>query len=231
VKAANESLPQNLVDSFRLLGLTESEYQQSNRLKTAAEAKKLLTALELKKPTDLVHDLASYPLTTTPLHLSKSLKSAQSVLDAIGSTHWELFKAVSQIQDNRKALAENLMAEVSQSMMNDEFALANGLAVKLKEAVNTAIKLLTPISPPTPPPISPPTPPPISPPTPPPISPPTPTPPPTPDPKWKRLKEGKKERVALDQFQLDLEEIKKQVDANPKCKITFDWYLEEEQSL
>ena len=223
VKTANESLTQKLVDSFRLLGLTESGYQQSNRLKTAAEAKKLLTALELKKPTDLVHDLASYPLTTTPLHLSKSLKSAQSVLDAIGSVHWDLFKAVIQIQDNRKALAENLMAEVSQSMMNDEFALANGLAVKLKEAVNAAIKLLTPISSPTPPPISPPTPPPPPPP------PPPPTPPP--DPKWKRLKEGKKERVALDQFQLDLEEIKKQVAANPKCKITFDWFLEEEQSL
>ena len=138
------------------------------------------------------------------------MKSAQSVLDAIGSVHWELFKAVSQIQDNRKALAENLIAEVSQSMMNDEFALANGLAVKLKEAVNAAIKLLTPISPPTPPPTP---------------------PPPPPDPKWKRLKEGKKERVALDQFQLDLEEIKKQVAANPKCKITFDWFLEEEQSL
>lgn len=218
LKLANEVLPQKLVECSRKLSLQESEIRQSKRFKTAYEAQELLAALESKKPLDLVQALASCQLISNPLHLSKSLKSADTVIKAMDSTRWELFSAVAKIQDDKRQLALNLLSEVNQWIKDDEFAHAGGLAAKLEDAQSKAIHLLIPNSPTLPPterihddkpPVLPPN-------------------EKLPDSKWKKVREGKKERVASAQFLADLEDIRKQVAANPKCKITFNWFLEEE---
>jgi hypothetical protein len=142
--------------------------------------------------------------------MGKSLKSAKATLDCLRTTRWDLFSAVAQIQDQRKADADLLIQDVSKWLKSDEHALAGGLASKLSEAEGRAIKLLTPpkVANPDPklPPIE----------------------LPKPKPGLKQVGTGGNARMSNTESISETKSILQQLEQNPKLRLTVQWTLEEE---
>ena len=143
-KADCDSLPDQLQLRMRNLGVPEADYVKCDRVRTAKAVKSLLASCDNKEATALVGAVVAAKLETNSTAMGRSLKSAKAILDCLRTTRWDLFMAVGQIQDQRKADADLLIQEVSKWLKTDEHALAGGLASKLSEAEGRAIKLLTP---------------------------------------------------------------------------------------
>ena len=145
--------------------------------------------------------------------MARSLKSAKGVLESLKATRWDLFSAVSQIDDARKTNAALLLEDVRSWLKTDEHALAGGIAPKLSDAEGRAIKLLTPpkqipVSPVTPPlPVVPPPPPPV--------------------PGWKVVSSDTKARLTEKEVLGAAEELVRKLRENPRYRLTIQWTLEE----
>ncbi len=205
-----EALPDKVQLVLKNLGVGEAEFSKGDRVRTAKAVKSLLANCDGAQPTALVGTLAHAKVEMNSTAMGRSLKSAKAILECLGRTRWDLFSAVSQLQDDRKTNADLLIQDVRTWLKNDEHALAGGLASKLSDAEGRAIKLLTPpkVTEPIPPITSPPSPPGAK--------------------KWSQVGTGKKDRLASKEWQKTAEELQKKLDENPGYRLTVQWMLEEE---
>jgi hypothetical protein len=206
-----EALPDKVQLVLKNLGVSEADFSKCDRVRTAKAVKSLLANCDGEEPTALVGAIAHAKVETNSTSMGRSLKSAKAILECLGRTRWDLFSAVTQLQDDRKTAAELLIQDVCTWLKTDEHALAGGLASKLSDAEGRAIKLLTP--PKVPEPIPPITPPPIVP----------------GAKKWAQVSTGKKDRLASKDWQATAEELRKKLEENPAYRLTVQWLLEEEQ--
>ncbi len=209
-KADCESLPDRLQLVLKNMGVPEADFVKCDRVRTAKAVKTLLAGCENKEPTTLVGAIAHAKLETNSTAMGKSLKSGKVLLECLRTTKWDLFSAVSQIQDQRKTEADILIQDVCSWLKADEHALAGGLASKLSEAEGRAIKLLTPPKVVDPTPILPPIEPPKS------------------KPGWKAVGSGGKARMNNTESISETKSILQKLEQNPKLRLTVQWTLEEE---
>lgn len=207
-KADCDSLPDQVQLRLKNLDVADPDVAKADRVRTAKAAKALFEACEEKDPTALVRTIAHAKLETNSTAMGRSVKSAKAVLDCLRTTRWDLFSAVALIDDHRKADATNLLHNICSWLKTDEQALAGGLASKLSEAEGRAIKLLTPPKP---------------------AESPKPAEPPVPGAKkWTQVGTGKKDRLAFQDWSGLSEELRKQLEQNPRLRLTIQWWLEEE---
>jgi hypothetical protein len=210
-KADCDTLPDRLQKVMADLGVPEADFVKCDRVRTAKAMKALLAAYEGKEPTPLVGAIAKAKFETNTTAMGKSLKSGKGVLDCLRTTRWDLFSAVGQLHDERKAEADRLIADVCTWLKTDEHALVGGLASKLSEAEGRAIKLLTPPKPPVvPPPVLPF------------------IDPPKPKPGWKPVGSGSKSRLSHSESVSETETLLQKLQQNEKLRLTIQWTLEEE---
>jgi hypothetical protein len=209
-KADCDALADRLQLVLRTLGASEDDTPKADRVRTAKAVKAFLGACEGKEATPLVGAIAHAKVEPSSTAMGRSLKSAKSVLDALRNTRWDLFTAVAQLNDARKADAELLLRDVRSWVATDEHALAGGLAAKLPEAESRAIRLLTP-----PKPLD--------------LGPTNPTTPHVPGAKkWSQVATGKRDRLTPEDVVAAVEELKKKLAENPRYRLTLQWILEEE---
>ncbi|MBN9519352.1 hypothetical protein J0H58_12655 [bacterium] len=206
-KADCDGLPDRLQLVLQHVGVGEGEAVKADRVRTAKAVKGLLAACEGKEPTALVGGIATAKLDTSGTTMGRSLKSAKAVSDSLKATRWDLFTAVSQIDDARKTAADLLLDDVRSWLRTDEHALAGGIAAKLSEAEGRAIKLLTPPKQPTVPPVVP--------------------PPPPSSPGWKAVQSDGKARLTEKELMAAAEELAVRLRENPRYRLTIQWTLEE----
>ncbi|MEZ6048735.1 MAG: hypothetical protein R3C11_24790 [Planctomycetaceae bacterium] len=156
--------------------------------------------------------MAKAKIETSGKALGRSIKSAATVLASLlEPNRWELFEAVSEINDRRKTDATLLIDDLRDSLMMDEFALAGGLPAKLSDAEGRAVKLLRPPK----------------------VEPPTTDPPSNPrssptKPGWKRLDSGSTERMSGSDLSALTEKLTGKLEDNPKRRVTVQWTIEEQ---
>jgi hypothetical protein len=207
-----ESLPDRLQLILANLGVSESDVEKVDRVRTAKAVRKLLGDCENKKATALVSAIASATLETSGTAMGRSLKSAAAILDCLRTTKWDLFHGVSQLSDERKTQADLLLQDVRSALSMDELALAGGLAAKLSDAESRAIRLLTPSKPAEPtPPAEPPQPPP-------------------PKPGWRQVGSGSRARLGHQESLTEVKTLIDQIEENPRLRLTINWTLEEEST-
>jgi hypothetical protein len=208
------SLPDRLQLVLQNLGVGEAEAVMTERVRTAKAVKGLLAACDGKEATTLVGIIAKAKLDTSSTSMGRSLKSEKGVLDSLKATRWDLFSAVSQIDDARKTNAQLLLDDVRSWLATDEHALAGGLAAKLSEAEGKAIKLLTP---PKVTPVPPDTPPP-------PVVPP---PQKLSGPEWRIVQSDAEVRLTEEELAGVAEEFARKLRENHRRRLTIQWTLEE----
>jgi hypothetical protein len=204
-------LPDRLQLVLRNLGAPEEEAAQAARVLTAKAVRALLSSCDGKEPTKLVGSIAQAKLETNSTVMGRSLKSATDVLDCLRTTRWDLFTAVAGIEGERVGDATQLIRDVVTWLKTDEHALAGGLAPKLSEAEGRAIKLLTPPKTATPKPTRP--------------------EPPQPEPgrkPWSPVGSGREERLSSQDWSTTAEQLHRQLEDNPRYRISIEWTIEEE---
>jgi len=209
-KADCDSLPDRLQLVLKNLNVAEADAGKADRVRTAKAVKSLLAACEGKEPTALVQAIAHAKAETSTTTMGKSLKSAAAVLGCLRSTKWDLFSAVAQLTDHRNTDADLLLDDVRSWLKNDEHALAGGLAPKLSEAVDRAIRLLTPPKQPVVPTVVPPV-----------------VPPPPPPPGWKVVVSDGKARLTETEATVAVEELLRTLKTNQRYRLSIQWTLEE----
>lgn len=208
-KGECDSLPGRLQLILQKLGVSESDAEQCDRVKTAKAARDLFEAIDGQEPTPMVKAIAGARIETSGKALGRSIKSVATVLASLMEPNrWELFEAVAEITDKRKTDATLLLDDIRDSLMMDEFALSGGLPAKLSDAEGRAVKLLRP--PKTDPPTG------------------DPPPPPPPKPGWKRLDSGSTERMAGSDLTSLAKMLADKLEKNPKRRVSVQWTLEEE---
>ena len=215
-KADCDALPDQLQLVLSKVGVAEAEYETCDRVRTAKAVKAFLQVCEGKQPTSLVGAIIKAKIETNSTAMGKSLKSAKSMLGCLRSTRWDLFSAVTQLTDHRKASADLLIQDVCKWLKTDEHALVGGLAAKLSTAEGEAIKLLTPPKPVIDPPVV------VTPPVLPPID------LPKPKPGWKQFGTGSKARLSHDESVSEAKRLLETLEQNSKLRLTVQWTLEEE---
>lgn len=204
-KADCDSLPDRLQLVLKNLGVTEADVGTADRVRTAKAVKALLAACDGKEPTPLVGAIAQAKIETSATLMGKSLKSAAAVLECLRTTKWDLFSAVAQVMDHRKTDADLLLADVRSWLKTDEHALAGGLAPKLSDAVDRAIRLLTPPKPIVTPPVM----------------------TPHPRPGWKTVGSDSKTRLSEKEATAAVEELLRKLKENSRYRLSIQWTLEE----
>jgi hypothetical protein len=207
-KADCDSLPDRLQLVLKNVSVSEQDADKADRVRTARAVRSLFAACDGKEPTALVGAIARAKLETNSTAMGRSVKSAKGVLDCLRTTRWDLFSAVALLDDDRQTDADLLLQDVRSWLKTDEHALAGGLAAKLSEAEGRAIRLLTPPKP---------------------VEPPKPKPPQPPGAKkWIQVGEGSKARLTSEAWSSLSEELRKQLEENPRLRLTIQWLLEEE---
>lgn len=218
LKGECESLPDRLQLILKNLGVSESDIDKADRVKTAKAVRQLLKDCMGKEATPLVGVIASAKLETSGVAMGRSMKSAASILDCLRNTKWDLFNGVAHLGDERRLQAELLLQDVRSALATDELALAGGLAAKLSEAENRAIKLLTPPKP-------------------------NPTPvshelthsapvvpaPAAPRRGLKQVDSGTRSRLSHHESLSEAQELVQKLRQNEKLRLTIHWTLEEEE--
>ena len=96
-----------------------------------------------------VEVLAHAEVETSLDAMGTSYRKAGAVCGAIENTKWRLFQGVASLTDERKAAAEGVIAQLTEALTHDEYAIA--LEPRLSKLEGDAIRLLTPkIEPPPP---------------------------------------------------------------------------------
>ena len=232
LKSDCESLPDRLQLILKNLGSSDADIEKADRIKTAKCVRKLLVDCAGKDATALVSLIANAKVETSATAMGRSLKSATSVLDCLRSTKWDLFSGVAHLGDDRRTQADLLLQDVRSALSTDELALAGGLAAKLSDAENRAIRLLTPPKPNpvagspatvAPSPLAP------SPLAPAPLAPSPLAPPPEPPRKGLRqIGTGSRSRLSHNESLSEAQELVQRLRQNPKLRLTIHWTLEEE---
>lgn len=127
-----------------------SRYHASmhERVRTSESAQALLATLHAASDTDLVETLANAAVETSEAAVGRSIGQALSVVDALSNAKWNIFDAISDLQDHRRVAATAITARLSEALGSEEHVIA--LKAKLEELERDAVRLLTVTAPPPP---------------------------------------------------------------------------------
>ena len=135
-----QELEKTLKRALPEVGVEESA---SVRLKTAREAVSMVQLLKnTAGETPLIKALAGFPLQTMPKVLGVAIKSAADVASTLASLQWELFHAVSNLQEGRKERATRLLEELRTSLCTDEGIAAQAFRAHMADLQSRAVRLL-----------------------------------------------------------------------------------------
>ena len=140
--AANAAACDALVDRLESLGATYAlDDGAARRLRTARAARSLVRALKGADAGTRIERLAREEAAGTSLEaMGVSFRKAADVVDALRRTKWALFDAIADSADSRADEAARLRRELSAALAADEYAV--GLAVRLSELEDQAVRLL-----------------------------------------------------------------------------------------
>jgi hypothetical protein len=194
-REAAAALAARLRDLLAPFGLT---IEGSNRGRTAVAVHDLLVALERARPEDMVQVLARAPVATSESAMGSSLQKAADVLQRIDQTRWEILEAAFGLQDDRRAAAGALRAQLTEALGADEYAVALGARLLRVEA--EAVRLLTVVPPPRRPPS---------------------------EPGWAVVAEGNEQRLSPNDAAGKLARIQQTLEAHPSGRLSITWKVEE----
>ncbi len=147
-EAAAFDLERELQSRAELLGLDLSA--PAGRFATAAATVRALGEIRQAKPgTDIVRVVAGQQFPAEDHVVGRSLESARTVSQALSSTPWNLLRALGQVDDQRRAAADEVLNRLAEAAGVDEFQ--QPLVTALTRAASEAAKLLAgPVTPPGP---------------------------------------------------------------------------------
>jgi hypothetical protein len=125
-----------------------SRYHASmhERVRTSESAQALLATLHTASDADLVETLANAAVETSEAAVGRSIGQALSIVDALSNAKWNIFDAISDLQDHRRVAAAAITARLSEALGSEEHVIA--LKAKLEELERDAVRLLTVVAPP-----------------------------------------------------------------------------------
>jgi hypothetical protein len=133
-----EAYRQKLRDGMTCVGLTP---ESADRMKTAEASLKLVSLISVAEPANVVGLLAQAEIATSEPAMGECRNKAKELVGNLETAGWEVFEAISKLDDERKSAAQEILAEVRQALAADEHVTA--LAPALKGAHAQAVRLLT----------------------------------------------------------------------------------------
>jgi len=94
--------------------------RKSARLRSAQSAQALLAGMAQAEDGKLIERLARESLETSPAAVSRLLGSCDALLRATQQAPWGVFRSLGGIQDQRKAAADEVLAELAEVLSHDE---------------------------------------------------------------------------------------------------------------
>ena len=150
-RRACDTYRQKLHDRMTCMGLAP---EGTDRMKTALATQKLVGLVSAAEPANVVALLARAEVATTEAAMGECRSKAAELEGNLETAGWEIFEAIGKLDDERKATAEAILADVRQALAADEHVTA--LAPALKGTHARAVRLLTKVVPPPQPPVVPP---------------------------------------------------------------------------
>lgn len=154
VRRACDTYRQTLHDRMVCMGLAP---EGTDRMKTALATQTIVGLVSAAEPANVVGLLAKADIATSEAAMGECVEKAAELEGNLGTAGWEIFEAIGKLDDERKATADAILADVRQALAADEHVTT--LAPALKGAHARAVRLLTKAPPPSPPPPPPPPPP------------------------------------------------------------------------
>lgn len=93
---------------------------KSARVQTAQSAHMLLAALTQAEDADLVRTLAQAELATSPAAVATVLGGTDKQLEVLNTAPWGTFRTLKEVQDQRSAAAQAVLASLAEVLANDE---------------------------------------------------------------------------------------------------------------
>lgn len=112
-----------------------------SRVRTSESAQALLATLHAATDADLVQAFASASIETCDAAVSRSMGQAQPVADALNNANWNIFDAMRDLQDQRKAAATSILTRLAEVLSSEEHVIP--LKSRLEELERDAVRLLT----------------------------------------------------------------------------------------
>jgi len=214
-KAASVGRPcqaycQRLKERMTCLGLTPDT---TDRVKTATATRTIVDRLHVAEPADVIGLLAKANVATSEAAMGECVGKAAELEGNLETAGWEIFEAIGGLDDERKATAAEILAEVRQALAADEHVTA--LAPALKGAHARAVRLLTKAV--EPPPVKPPI---VTPPGPPPVKPPV-------KPGKRVVGQDTKHDLGLSEAKKVLVDLDKQIKPGQTARVSVSWVIEE----
>jgi hypothetical protein len=138
VRRACETYRQKLHMRMACLGLTP---ESTDRMKTAVATQTIVGLVVAAEPANVIGLLARAAVATSEASMGECVGKAAELEGNLETAGWEIFEAIGKLDDERKATAAEILAEVQQALAADEHVMP--LAPALKGAHARAVRLLT----------------------------------------------------------------------------------------
>lgn len=204
VRRPCQSYVQRLQERMTQLGLTP---EGSDRMRTATATQTLIDNLQTADDGDVVELVAGAQIQTSEAAMAECVTRAAELEGNLDTAGWDIFKAIGQLDDERKAEAERVLAEVKQALESDEHAVS--LAPALKGAQAKAVRLLTTAVEETTTPAKPPT-----------VT--------KPVAKKKEIERGEEHDLSPDSAADTLSKLKNKLQLGESARINLSWIIEQE---
>jgi hypothetical protein len=129
---------ERLKDRLTKLGI---DTKTSDRLRTASATHALVDRLSTCDAKQVVSVLAKATIATTEAAMGECFSKAAKLTGVIDGTSWEMFDALTKLNDDRQAHVDSIRESIRKALTEDEHVFALGPA--LSEAQNKALRILT----------------------------------------------------------------------------------------
>ena len=127
VRRACDTYRQKLHDRMTCMGLAP---EGTDRMKTALATQKLVGLVSAAEPANVVGLLARAEIATTEAAMGECRSKAAELEGNLETAGWEIFEAIGKLDDERKATAAEILADVRQALAADEHVTALAPALK-----------------------------------------------------------------------------------------------------
>ena len=138
VRRPCETYRQKLHDRMGCMGLAP---EATDRMKTALATQKIVGLASAAESANVIGLLARADVATSEAAMGECVGKAAELEGNLETAGWEIFEAIGKLDDQRKATATEILAEVRQALAADEHVTA--LAPALKGTHARAVRLLT----------------------------------------------------------------------------------------
>ena len=94
--------------------------ESTNRMKTALATQKLVGLVVAAEPANVIGLLARAQIATSEAAMGECVEKAAELEGNLETAGWEVFEAIGQLADDRKAAAAEVLAEVRKALAADE---------------------------------------------------------------------------------------------------------------